>query len=203
MKLWDKKGDCVTAMVGHAFIFLQACPYVLRPLACDVIQDDQFRRCILSEARKEKVVDIHISAKECLVSVHQSKCRNTCQNTCAGTHTPEHTCQDTRVGTHLSPFCRSPTEHGRFMSCRVHSIVTIPVADKPWAFFVPALISALWLLHVDISSSICLPNVAKKVWYLLSSTKYAIPLLRHGSFLTDETFLRFARKFASIPRKSL
>ena len=48
---------------------------------------------------------------------------------------------------YCSPFCRSPTEHGRFMSWRTHSTVPILLAAVCVLPLMFASFTALWLLQ--------------------------------------------------------
>lgn len=50
--------------------------------------------------------------------------------------------------TYFSPFWRSPTPFGRFISCRAQSTVPTPVAARPREDFVSAILTALWLTQV-------------------------------------------------------
>ncbi len=104
---------------------------------------------------------------------------------------------------YLSPFCRSPTDKGRFMSWCPHTTAPTPVAAAPFPPRLFASFTALWLLHVLFSSSgIISLYFFKCALKASSSTKYAYPWFKLGSLSSSDTLRRCKRKFASTAMNS-
>jgi len=151
----------------------------------------------------------------------EDSCRigNPCCNTCMLDWA---CCQHGYKYMYLSPFWRSPTAFGHFMSWHEHSIVPVLVAVCSLFGLVSDRFTAScweqvdfckvkgntvrnWAFNIEVgcTSSFSSLNWARYFLYSHSSTKYAHLWLRSGSALSLETHLRFKWKFTLMPRKSV
>jgi hypothetical protein len=106
---------------------------IMRPLTSDVIRDKHAIWRILLEGRQEEIVHVDIST----IVTHQKKLL-----------------YDQEKNTYHSPFCRSPTAMGHFMSCRMQSTAPTPLAAVPLPPRILADFNVSWLLQVLTSSGI-------------------------------------------------
>ena len=113
---------------------------------------------------------------------------------------------------YLSPYCKSAIPFGSLIPCLAQTTILTLVESQFFFDFTPAMFTALWLEHVLFCIKIrtcqcygvrrhasCVSSLRSHRYFLkaMSSTKYAQPWLRLGSFWSFKTARRLRRKLAS------